>query len=263
MYEIANLPCGQRAQQRFERWLHAPRRSPTRRGSVTRLAALVHVPGHDAAERLLPRTTRPPHACWRRCRPSARTSTSGRGTVVFGHTHVALDGVCTPGRPPSPLQLGRLGVGPARCASAPIRAGSAGRARCCARPAASSSCAGCSTTATSATSRGCSRTAEVVWPRRKNRRSPDAHRRMDTFRWEAAARAAAGGKDAHERRARGAASRRCTSTAAWSAAPSSPASTGRAPSGRSAICSPRSAATSARRACARRRGAWPPRSTSC
>ena len=115
-------PSGRRAQRRFERWLngaaaiaHAPRQASQR------LAALVHVPGHDAADRLLPRTTRPPPACWRRCRPSARTSTSGAHDRLRPHARrrstasaprTAAIASSTPG----------LGVGPPRCATPRLRA---------------------------------------------------------------------------------------------------------------------------------------------
>ena len=70
MYEIASLPSGQRAQQRFERWLSRPSRLLARHGpSTTQVVAAMQTVCSDLEL--------PP------------------GSVVFGHTHVPLDGVAT------------------------------------------------------------------------------------------------------------------------------------------------------------------------
>ncbi len=98
MYEIANLPAGPRAQRRFERWLdgaatiaHAPRHASQR------LAALVHATGHeDAAERLLRAHDAPTARVLAAMQAVCDDLDLRPRTVVFGHTHVALAGVCTP-----------------------------------------------------------------------------------------------------------------------------------------------------------------------
>ncbi len=100
MYEIANLPSGRRAQQRFERWLEgvvaiarvpqhaarpvarAARALTERRGARQLLAA------HDAP------TTRVLDAMQAVC----RNLEIQPGTIVVGHTHVPLDGLSTPDR---------------------------------------------------------------------------------------------------------------------------------------------------------------------
>ena len=97
MYEIANLPSGQRAQERFERWLrgvatiaHAPLQASQR------LAALMHLSGQDGAERLLRAHDAPPGRVLEAMQAVCEDLEAGPRTIVFGHTHVALDGVCTP-----------------------------------------------------------------------------------------------------------------------------------------------------------------------
>lgn len=97
MYEIANLPLGQRAQQRFERWLngaatiaHAPRHASQR------LAALMHLSGHDGVERLLRAHDAPTARVLDAMQAVCDDLDVGLRPIVFGHTHVALGGVCTP-----------------------------------------------------------------------------------------------------------------------------------------------------------------------
>jgi hypothetical protein len=68
MYEIVNLPHGRRARKRFERWRH--------------FAATF---GHTPTARVL-------QAMQTVCDDLDLQTR----TVVFGHTHMALDGVCTP-----------------------------------------------------------------------------------------------------------------------------------------------------------------------
>ena len=70
MYEMANLRCGRRAQQRFERRLDAARR-------------LLRVHGASTADVV--------EAVQAVCRDLAIRP----GTLVFGHTHEPLDGVAT------------------------------------------------------------------------------------------------------------------------------------------------------------------------
>ena len=97
MYEIANLPSGRRAQERLERWLHglaAIAHAP--RQASQRLAALIHLSGHDDAERLLRAHDAPTTRVLEAMQAVCDDLDIGPRTVVFGHTHVALDGVCTP-----------------------------------------------------------------------------------------------------------------------------------------------------------------------
>ena len=97
MYAIVNLPSGRRAQQRFERWLHgAATIAHAPRHASQRLAALIHLPGHDAPERLLRAHDAPTTRVLEAMQAVCDDLEIGPRTVVFGHTHVALDGVCTP-----------------------------------------------------------------------------------------------------------------------------------------------------------------------
>ncbi|MEA2143283.1 MAG: Calcineurin-like phosphoesterase superfamily domain, partial [Solirubrobacteraceae bacterium] len=97
MYEIANLPSGRLAQQRFERWLdgvaaiaHAPRHASQR------LAALIHVASQDGGGRLLRAHDAPTAHVLEAMQAVCDDLDVRPRTIVFGHTHVALDGVCTP-----------------------------------------------------------------------------------------------------------------------------------------------------------------------
>lgn len=90
MYEMANLPGGKRTQQRVERWLNgvaAVARAPqlaSRR--LTALAGRAPIGEHDAP------TARVLAAMQSVCSDLSVTP----GDVVFGHTHIPLDGVATP-----------------------------------------------------------------------------------------------------------------------------------------------------------------------
>jgi predicted phosphodiesterase len=70
MYEIASLPAGRHAQRRVERWFDGA-------------AAIPHLPHHSL---------RVPEAMQTVCRHLGIPP----GTVIFGHTHVPVDGVMTP-----------------------------------------------------------------------------------------------------------------------------------------------------------------------
>jgi UDP-2,3-diacylglucosamine pyrophosphatase LpxH len=78
MYEIANLPSGRRTQQRFERWLGGA-------------AAIARVPQRAARQHgtSMAQVLEAMQAVCRNLDVPA-------GSVVFGHTHVPLDGVATP-----------------------------------------------------------------------------------------------------------------------------------------------------------------------
>lgn len=98
MYEIANLPAGRQAQQRFERWFgnaaaiaNAPRRATRPLAWLAqaltdrdRVEELVAVPDRSTARVL--------HAMQAVCQNLALDP----GPVVFGHTHLPIDGVSTP-----------------------------------------------------------------------------------------------------------------------------------------------------------------------
>ena len=97
MYEIANLPSGRRTQQRFERWLDgvaAIARAPQR---VSRqLAWLVRAAADGDARRLLAGQITPTAQVLESMQAVCRNLGVPPSTVVFGHTHVPLDGVATP-----------------------------------------------------------------------------------------------------------------------------------------------------------------------
>jgi hypothetical protein len=92
MYEIANLPSGRRTQQRFERWLDgvgAVARAPQR---VSR--GLASADG-DARRRLDGHITQMAQVL-ESMQVVCRNLAVPAGRVVFGHTHIPLDGVATP-----------------------------------------------------------------------------------------------------------------------------------------------------------------------
>lgn len=92
MYEIANLPSGRRTQQRCERWLEgvaAIARAPHR---VSR--GLASVDGH-AGRRLAGHIT-PTTQVLDSMQVVCRNLGVPPGPVVFGHTHIPLDGAATP-----------------------------------------------------------------------------------------------------------------------------------------------------------------------
>ncbi|MEA2194038.1 MAG: hypothetical protein QOG42_472 [Solirubrobacteraceae bacterium] len=184
MYEIANLRCGRRAQQRFERWVHsaaAVAHGPRHAGQ--RLAALVHAGGRDGADRPLGAHDAPTAHVLAAMQAVCRDLDIRPGPVVFGHTHVPLDGVATPdGRH-------RLFNSGAWVWDGRRRGRSDAAAR--RRP-------GTVLRATGGTLelRGllddCD-DGELDALTRKNPMAPDAHARMDTFRWDTAARDAVAG----------------------------------------------------------------------
>jgi hypothetical protein len=100
MYEIANLPSGRRAQQRFERWLEG-------------VAAVARVPRHAtrpvaraaramtdrrAARQLLAAPDAPTARVLDAMQAVCRNLELEPGTVVVGHTHVPLNDLATPDR---------------------------------------------------------------------------------------------------------------------------------------------------------------------
>jgi UDP-2,3-diacylglucosamine pyrophosphatase LpxH len=98
MYEIANLPSGRQAQQRFERWIdkataiaHAPRRA-TR--PIVRAARVVGERGE--ARRQLGSLIASAGEALDAMQVVSRNLALEPGTIVLGHTHVPLDGVSTP-----------------------------------------------------------------------------------------------------------------------------------------------------------------------
>lgn len=97
MYQIASLPSGRRAQRRFERWLDsaaAIARAPQH--ASRRLAGLAHaVTDRDDARRPLPVHDAPTARVLEAMQTVCRNLDMAPGTVVFGHTHVPLDGVVT------------------------------------------------------------------------------------------------------------------------------------------------------------------------
>jgi 3',5'-cyclic AMP phosphodiesterase CpdA len=94
VYEVANLPSGKRAQQQFDRWLSgiaAIARAPQR--ASRQLTGLAHaLAGRgDGREPLAP-SAQVLEAMQAVC----HNLDIAPGTVVFGHTHLPLDGVPTP-----------------------------------------------------------------------------------------------------------------------------------------------------------------------
>lgn len=98
MYEIANLPSGKRAQQQFERWLvgvAAVARAPLRASrQVVGLAQALagRRDGGPAIEPLDASSGQVLQAMQAVC----ENLEVAPGTVVFGHTHLPLDGAWTP-----------------------------------------------------------------------------------------------------------------------------------------------------------------------
>jgi calcineurin-like phosphoesterase family protein len=97
MYEIANLPSGKRAQQQLERWLvvmsavaRAPQRASRRLGGLTQ--ALARRVGRGA----LAPADAPAAGVLQAMQAVCRNLDIAPGTVLFGHTHLPLDGVPTP-----------------------------------------------------------------------------------------------------------------------------------------------------------------------
>ena len=185
MYEIANLPSGHRAQERFERWLHG---AAAIAHAPQRLAALIHLPGHDGGERLLRAHDAPTVRVLEAMQAVCEDLALAPRTIVFGHTHVALDGLCTPDGRHRLFNSGAWVWDRGRARSNhgwPRRAGTVLRAT------------GCELELRGllddCDERDLARMLDDI-DRGKNLRCTDAHRRMDTFRWEAAACATAGGE---------------------------------------------------------------------
>lgn len=96
-YQIVNLPHGRRAQQRFERWLRgAASIAYAPLHARQRLAARVHSAAHDGDERLLSAPDAAPVHVLQAMQAVCEDLDLRERKVVFAHTHVALDGVCTP-----------------------------------------------------------------------------------------------------------------------------------------------------------------------
>jgi len=94
MYEIANLPSGKRAQQQFDRWLSgitAIARAPQR--ASRQLSGLANALT-GRGEPLAPDA--PTAQVLRAMQAVCHNLEIAPGTVVFGHTHLPLDGVPTP-----------------------------------------------------------------------------------------------------------------------------------------------------------------------
>jgi hypothetical protein len=97
MYEIANLPSGRRAQQQLERWLlvmSAVARAPQR--ASRRLGGLAHGLASRAGRRALAPADAPASGVLQAMQAVCRNLEIAPGTVLFGHTHLPLDGVMTP-----------------------------------------------------------------------------------------------------------------------------------------------------------------------
>lgn len=98
MYEIANLPSGKRAQRQFERWLSgiaAIARAPQR--ASRQLAGLAHaLAGHSDGRESLAPPDAPTARVLRAMQAVCHNLEIAPGTVVFGHTHLPLEGVVTP-----------------------------------------------------------------------------------------------------------------------------------------------------------------------
>jgi hypothetical protein len=98
MYQMASLPSGRHAQQRFERWLEgaaAIARAPQH--ASRRLAGLAHaVTDRDDERRAIAVHDASTARVLQAMQTVCRNLDLEPGTVVFGHTHVPLDGVATP-----------------------------------------------------------------------------------------------------------------------------------------------------------------------
>jgi UDP-2,3-diacylglucosamine pyrophosphatase LpxH len=97
MYEIANLPSGKRAQQQFERWLSgiaAIARAPQR--ASRQITGLAQAIAGRASSRELAPTEAPADEVVQAMQAVCHNLEIAPGTVVFGHTHLPLDGVRTP-----------------------------------------------------------------------------------------------------------------------------------------------------------------------
>jgi UDP-2,3-diacylglucosamine pyrophosphatase LpxH len=95
MYEMANLPSGRRAQQRFERWLNGAAsiaRVPQR---ATRPLASVAQRYRRSARLLLDEHDTPTSQVLHAIQAVCRNLDVQPGTLVMGHTHVALVGAST------------------------------------------------------------------------------------------------------------------------------------------------------------------------
>jgi UDP-2,3-diacylglucosamine pyrophosphatase LpxH len=98
MYEIANLPSGRRVQQQFERWLAAVAaiaRAPQR--ASRQLGGLAHglVRRGSARDSSAP-TDASAAEVLEAMQAVCHNLEIDPGTIVFGHTHLPLDGVVTP-----------------------------------------------------------------------------------------------------------------------------------------------------------------------
>lgn len=97
MYEIANLPSGKRAQQQFERWLSgiaAIARAPQR--ASRQLTGLAHAITARGSARELAPTEAPDDEVVQAMQVVCHNLEIAPGTVLFGHTHLPIDGVATP-----------------------------------------------------------------------------------------------------------------------------------------------------------------------
>lgn len=99
MYEMANLPSGKRAQQQFERWLgsvsavaHAPQRASRQLAGLARSLSgrLEHSEPLESLDAPLAQVLGAMEAV-------CDNLDVEPGTVVFGHTHVPIDGAVTRG----------------------------------------------------------------------------------------------------------------------------------------------------------------------
>lgn len=98
MYEIANLPSGRRAQQRFERWIgsaaaiaRAPQRATQPVAKLLRLLA-----DRGDARQILAEHDAPTSQVLAAIAAVCSNLAVAAGPVVIGHTHIPLDGVATP-----------------------------------------------------------------------------------------------------------------------------------------------------------------------
>jgi hypothetical protein len=101
MYSIANLPSGKRAQQQLERWLlvmsavaRAPQRASRRLGGLAH--ALASRGGSDGRALAVAPRDAPGAGVLQAMQAVCRNLDIAPGTVLFGHTHLPLDGVPTP-----------------------------------------------------------------------------------------------------------------------------------------------------------------------
>ncbi len=97
MYEIANLPAGRRAQQRFERWLdNAAAIANAPRQATRPLTWAAHaLAGHRGVEQMHAAHDMPTAHVLQAMQSVCENLALPPATVVFGHTHVAVDGAWT------------------------------------------------------------------------------------------------------------------------------------------------------------------------